>query len=123
MRLAEKIHQLICFSPLTKQEEAAFNEIINYRNRVIHFHFEQDNNMGSDIASKQFHAWYFIHQLLQNKWIGIFKNWSLRIESINQELKRIKDYLQDMGNDIGNCSECNGDQTIVLSENNENLAS
>ncbi len=86
-------------SGLSNAEIAAFKNVANDRNKMVHFfhvaHSEEESDkFKRDIVKKQLKAWFFLHQLLINKWKAEFSSWDEKISEIDKELKKLHAFLQ-----------------------------
>ena len=86
-------------SGLTKQQRATFRRLTNHRNKMVHFFHEgisaeENDELRSAIAKEQLTAWYLLHKLLTSKWSDVFSAWILELSEIDENLRRLHEFLQ-----------------------------
>ena len=86
-------------SGLSKAELDAFKEVANDRNKMVHFFHEAHSEEESgkfkrNIVKKQLKAWFFLHQLLVTKWKNEFSLWAEKISELDNELRKLHEFLQ-----------------------------
>ena len=86
-------------SGLTKQERASFRRLSNHRNKMVHFFHEgvsakESDELRSAIAKEQLTAWYLLYKLLTSKWSDVFSAWILKLSEIDDNLRRLNEFLQ-----------------------------
>ena len=99
--LGEAIERLdrILQSGLSDREKRAFEDITSHRNKAVHFFHQSDSssrpeNVRRKIAKEQLRAGYFLHRLLTEQWIDVFRDWSTQIDTIYESLKARRAFLQ-----------------------------
>ena len=95
---AERLNNVIGIG-LSNKEMKSFTEISRHRNKAVHFfhidHSKEDNTEQVNlIVKEQLTAWFFLHNLLVNKWQSVFDRWKAEINELDRELKSIHTYLQ-----------------------------
>ncbi|MDO9365714.1 MAG: hypothetical protein Q7T58_05155 [Methylotenera sp.] len=89
--------QRIVQSGLTQTEIESFRNIAKHRNKMLHFFHvadKSDQSLKQDIARQQLKAWYYLHQLIGERWRDVFASHSNKISEIDQELRGLHDFLQ-----------------------------
>lgn len=95
---ANKLKKVV-LSGLSKAELEAFREVANDRNKMVHFFHEahsveESDKFKRDIVKKQLKAWFFLHQLLIDKWKAEFLPWDEKILELDNELRKLHEFLQ-----------------------------
>lgn len=112
-------------SGLAAAEQKYFNKVRKHRNRMVHFFHEAGNSADSSelqqqIAKEQLMAWYFLHNLLVDRWEDVFQSYAARVSELDGKMRRYQSYLQVVydnvkpeiekqraaGLSIGTCSVC-----------------
>jgi len=90
---------------LSEAEIAAFREVANHRNKMVHFFHEahsaeENNRLKQSIIKQQLKAWYFLQQILSVKWHDVFCDWSDKIFEIESALKKFDEFLRVLFDNI-----------------------
>jgi len=93
---AKKLEKIVG-SKLSKEELEIFEKVGEHRNKMVHFfhvaHIDNHDKEKADIVKEQLTAWYFLHKKLSGQWKDVFSPWSIRINDINESLKRFTKFL------------------------------
>jgi hypothetical protein len=86
-------------SGLTKSELTSFREVTKHRNKAVHFFHEahskkENQDQVRNIVKQQLTAWYFLHNLLTNRWDNVFSKWTDKLKTIDGLLKELHAFLQ-----------------------------
>jgi len=95
---ANKLEKVVR-SGLSKAELDSFKSVANDRNKIVHFFHEAHTEEESErfkrnIVKKQLKAWFFLHQLLVSKWKSEFLPWGAKIAELDNELRKLHDFLK-----------------------------
>ncbi|MCY4656438.1 MAG: hypothetical protein OXC80_06435 [Gammaproteobacteria bacterium] len=82
-----------------EQALKAFKSLGNHRNKMMHFFHEgtfaaKNELKRQEVVEEQLTAWYFLHTLLTSKWDVIFSDWSLQLMEIDKELRKLREFLE-----------------------------
>lgn len=95
---ASRLKKIVC-SGLSQSELDVFKEVAKHRNKMVHFFHkasspEENDKFINKIVREQLKAWYFLHQLLTNKWEKEFSSWEERISEIDLALRKLHEFLK-----------------------------
>ena len=82
-----------------ENEMQAFTTVRTIRNKMVHFFHESQTDKKKQketIAKAQLVAWYYLHNLLNNKWANVFEKWSKDFEKIHDSLKQYHEFLMQI---------------------------
>ncbi len=80
---------------IPRDAEKSFMDLIEYRNRLIHFFHKNDNLTTIDIVSKQCRAWYHLHNLLSNEWKNEFSSYQIQLQQLNELMLTNERFLKE----------------------------
>lgn len=85
-------------SGLSKKELEVFRNVINHRNKTVHFFHEAHSceaakELRQNIVKQQLTAWYFLHGLLTDRWKETFFDWADEIAKIDKNLRTLQAFL------------------------------
>ena len=120
----EKLNNIVR-SGFNEQGFETFKRLNTHRNKFVHFihtsaFTEENENLRTEIARQQLTAWYFLHHALTVRWSDVFSPWISNLENIDIELRKLKDYLyvlheqlkseldklSEQGVKFGDCPSC-----------------
>ncbi len=92
-------------SGISSSELEAFKEVAKHRNKMVHFFHEAHSKEESEkltrkVVKQQLKAWYFLHQLLLNKWKNEFSSWNAKISELDSTLRQQHEFLQVVFDDL-----------------------
>lgn len=78
--------------------QKSFVKVANHRNKVIHFYHKATTTSASDeakqdLAIEQLTAWWYLQELI-GKWEIIFGKYKDEFDKINEEIHKLKQYLE-----------------------------
>jgi hypothetical protein len=83
-KAASRIHNLC--QDLDKDYEKHFDSIRILRNRLVHF--DCVSNSSKELTAENISkTWYYVYKLLNDKWKDIFKDYSNKIDKINEKMQ------------------------------------
>lgn len=114
---AERLEKAVR-SGLATAEQRCFNEVRKHRNRMVHFFHEAGDSTDSSeqqqqIAKEQLTAWYFLHNLLVDRWEDVFQPYAERVSELDGKMRRYQSYLQVVYDNVK--SEIENQRTAGLS--------
>ncbi len=95
---ADRLEKIVR-SGLTKPEFKSFKEITRHRNKVVHFYHEahsaaENREKIRSIVKQQLTAWYYLHNILTNRWNDVFCKWSDPLLEVDKKLRSLHTFLQ-----------------------------
>ena len=86
-------------SGLIESELQAFCKIRIHRNKMIHFYHEAHGSKESgeslrSIVKEELIAWYYLHELLTERWKEVFRPWLNNISSIHRKFRKLSSFLE-----------------------------
>lgn len=83
---------------LSKNEEAAFRELRDHRNKLVHFFHEDyltnpSKAVLSNITAEQCRAWFLLRRLLENHWSPAFEPYATEFRKINKLIEKNREFL------------------------------
>lgn len=106
-------------SGLVDEEFHAFDDVTKHRNRMVHFVHEvtdvqKKKQVVGEVAKTQLKAWYFLHRLLTKRWRDVFEGWSGDIETIDVELRKHREFLAVIFEDIKDQIQGRRDKGVIF---------
>jgi len=83
--------------PIPESALKNFKTLGEHRNQIVHFsHTDYTDAAGTKagVVVEQWHAWYYLYELLTNKWKSIFIAYQEEIERLNNRMMRQKEFIQ-----------------------------
>lgn len=85
---------------ISQSANSSFTKLREHRNKLIHFFHptyveEVESELIQNIVIEQCRSWFYLHQLLTEKWKEIFSNYLTDIENLHQLMRNRQGFLQE----------------------------
>lgn len=81
-----------------RREKEAFEAVFKHRNQVLHFVPRAKERVPT--AAEQLRSWYFMHNLLVDRWGHVYQAHATRIDEVDVSLRSQRAYLQVIFDDL-----------------------